>query len=188
MEIKEAKQLVKLARKAILSKKIAKSAFNEKRGVFVTILTYPEKELRGCIGYAEPVFTIGEGIQRAAVCAAYSDPRFPPLTKEELDKVLVEISILTPGKLIKGKTKEEILEGVEAGKDGVIIHYGRDTGLFLPQVWEQLPGKEDFLNALCLKCMLPHGMWIDKSAELYKFNVEAFVEEKPNGSIIKVRI
>jgi len=178
MELNAAKELIKLARKAILSKKIEDNKFNEKAGVFVTLLTYPDKELRGCIGFIEPIYPIGEGVQRAAVSAAYSDPRFLPITKEEIANVVIEFSMLS-------KSEETTPEKVKSG-DGVIIGLGHHNALFLPQVWEQLPDKNEFLDALCMKAGLAPRSWTGENIRISKFYVEAFEEENPNGKIKKV--
>ena len=185
--IEKATKLVKLARKAIETKEIEYTKDKEKSGVFVTLSTYPEHELRGCIGYSEPTFSVNEGIQRAAVCAAYSDPRFPPLEKEELDKIVVEISVLTKSNKIEAKDAVKKLSSITPNKDGLIINYKNRSALLLPQVWEELSSKEEFLNALCLKCMLPYNAWMDPNANIFKFNVEAFKEITPNGRIVKVK-
>jgi len=185
--LEKATQLVKLARKAIETRNIQKSETKEKRGVFVTLSTYPEHELRGCIGYSEPIFSVDEGIQKAAVCAAYSDPRFLPLEKEELDRIIVEVSILTKPVRIEAKDVKTRLSSITTNKDGLIISYGNRSALFLPQVWDELPSKEKFLDALCNKAMLPSDAWTNQNATISKFNVEAFKEITPNGRIAKVK-
>ncbi|MCD6547060.1 MAG: AmmeMemoRadiSam system protein A [Nanoarchaeota archaeon] len=179
MELNDAMELIKIARESIKSKKIVETRFKEKRGAFVTLHTFPEKRLRGCIGFIEPIFQLGEAIQRAAIAAAYSDPRFQPLSKEEINKVIIEISILSKPKEIK---VEELKQ-----EDGAILEFKGHKGVFLPQVWEELPNKEDFLNALCLKAGLPPYCW-KENIKLYKFSVEAFEEEKPNGEVKRVKI
>ena len=173
-------KLIKLARKAIESKTIEKTSIKEKRGVFVTLKTFPEKKLRGCIGFVEPLYTLGEGVQRAAIAAAYSDPRFKPLSKEEIEKVTIEVSVLS-------LPEEVSLDKIKKG-DGVILKYKNRGALFLPQVWEELPKKEEFLDNLCLKAGLFPGCWRNENAKFYKFHVTAFEEIKPKGDIEKVKI
>ena len=75
--------------------------FDEKRGCFCTLHTYPDKELRGCIGIPEPIMPLIEALEEAAISAATKDPRFPPVTLEEMDSIVVEVSILTPPELIR---------------------------------------------------------------------------------------
>ncbi|MCD6576135.1 MAG: AmmeMemoRadiSam system protein A [Nanoarchaeota archaeon] len=172
--------LIKLARKAIKTKTITENNIKEKRGVFVTLHTFPEKKLRGCIGFIEPIYPLGEGVQRAAIAAAYSDPRFKPLSKEEIDKVTIEVSVLS---LPEETTLEEIKKG-----DGVILKYQNYSALFLPQVWDELPDKEGFLDALCMKAGLFPRCWKESEVSFYKFYVTAFEEEEPNGEIREVKI
>jgi len=188
MELKDATNLIKLARNAILKGEVKDETFKEKRGVFVTLETYPEEELRGCIGYPEPIFPLSTGIQKAAMGAANLDPRFNPVSKEEMEEVIVEISILTPAEEIDAKDEKEKLAKIKTGTDGLILKQGFHSGLFLPQVWAHLPNKEMFLDALCQKAGVPEGSWKAKSARLFKFRVEAFIEEKPDGKVKKVKI
>ncbi|MEM7825118.1 MAG: AmmeMemoRadiSam system protein A [Candidatus Aenigmatarchaeota archaeon] len=159
--------------------------YKEKKGAFVTIHTYPEHQLRGCIGYVEPVYPLYETVQRAVIDAAFHDYRFPPLKPEELNKVIFEVSVLSLPELITGNPKERI-EKIENGKDGLILNYKSNSGLFLPQVWEQLPDKTEFLEALCHKAGVTPDVIYDKNAKLYKFNVQAFIESKPKGKIVKI--
>lgn len=146
--------------------------FDEKRGVFVTL----EKngELRGCIGLPYPDKPLIDAVRDAA-CSAARDPRFPPLGEKELDLVTVEVSVLTKPEKIEFKG-EELLEKIEPGKDGLILKSGLHSGLFLPQVWEQIPDKTKFLENLCYKAYLPNGAW--KDAEIYRFRVQAFKQSE----------
>ena len=155
--------------------------FDEKRGVFVTLEKYPSGELRGCIGLPYPEKPLIDAVRDAA-CSAARDPRFPPLREEELDKITVEVSVLTEPEKIEFKNPEELLQKIEPGKDGLILKKGWSSGLFLPQVWEQLPEKLQFLENLCYKA----GLWDKdawKTAEIYRFRVRAFKEKEPNGTI-----
>jgi len=184
--LSQGKELIKLARKAVESKKVEKKfdkSFEIKKGVFVTIETFPEKELRGCIGFPYATLKIGEAVQRAAISAAFEDPRFPPLEREELSKIVFEISILTEPELIKVKEPKEYFEKIEAGKDGLILQNGPFSGLFLPQVWKQLPSKKEFLENLCFKASLSPNYIYDKGTRIWKFRVQIFAEEEPNGKI-----
>ncbi|OGW53328.1 MAG: hypothetical protein A2Y81_11990 [Nitrospirae bacterium RBG_13_43_8] len=155
----------------------------EKRGTFVTITTYPDNKLRGCIGFPIPQYPLYEAVQKAAIEAAFHDNRFPPLQKEELDKIVFEVSVLTLPEEIPDKK----LEKIESGRDGLILEYSIRKGLLLPQVWEEIPDKNEFLEALCYKCGLPSDMWLDKKSKLYKFQVKAFKETKPKGEVIEVK-
>jgi len=145
------------------------ASLDESRGVFCTINKI-KKELRGCIGIPYPVMSIIDSTISAAqsVC---SDPRFPPLQANELKEIKIELSILTEPKTILWR---EILEKIQPHKDGVIIEYGPYSGLYLPQVWEHFPNKEDFLDNLCLKAGLGKGMW--RNSKLSLFQVQIFKE------------
>ena len=181
---KDARVLVELARASIsgedLLKKIPKS-LNEASGVFVTLLKYPSEELRGCIGCTESNLKLSEAVKRVAYSAAYEDTRFSPLSKEELNKIIVEVSILS-------KPEPCSLKQIVQGKDGVILKKRFFSGLFLPQVWEILPKKEDFFDSLCQKAGLLPDSRKGKDVDFLKFNVTAFKEKKPNGEIVKVEL
>ena len=187
--------LVQLARKAVelyvksgkkLQPKDMPGEFIEKRGVFVTLHTYPDKELRGCIGYPEPVMPLIDALVEAAVTATM-DPRFAPLSKEELGHVIVEVSVLTPPELIQVRDPKEYLSRIDLGKDGLIIEKGHCRGLLLPQVaiewkWD----KETFLGNLCVKANMSPDQWHAKGVKIYKFQADIFTEEMPLGRVKKV--
>ncbi len=184
--------MVKQARKAIehqINKKTA-PAFPEdawlssKRGVFVTLHTFPEKELRGCIGFSEPCFSIKDAIMRAAVAAAVEDPRFAPLKDSELDKIIIEVSVLTLPQKIEASTEKEILESITPKADGLILERSNSCGLFLPQVWDELPEKKEFLEQLCCKAGLSDlDAWHKEGTILHQFFVQAFEEKTPCGIV-----
>ena len=189
----DGKQLVKLARKTIeeyfrnKQLKIKKTKFKEKRGVFVSIHTFPDHELRGCIGYPYPILLLGEAVQKASISAAFQDPRFPPLTQDELKKIVFEISILTEPRIIKVKNPKDYLKKIVIGKDGLIIEYGTlYKGLLLPQVATQYGWNvETFLEHLCMKAGLMIDMWMDPRTKIFKFQTQIFAEREPNGVIIQ---
>jgi len=192
--------LVKLARNAVeeflLYNRIKKIKIDdekllEKRGVFTTIETYNKennrifKELRGCIGFPLPVYGLAEGVIRSSILAAVEDPRFPPLELNELKSVVFEVSVLTEPKLLTVE-KKEIPKYIRVGIDGLIIEYGFNSGLLLPQVaveneWDE----ETFLCNACLKANLPPDAWLWKKTKIYSFTAEIFGELEPNGRIIK---
>jgi AmmeMemoRadiSam system protein A len=154
----------------------------ELRGVFVTLDKYPSGGLRGCIGLPQPEKPLIDAVRDAA-CSSARDPRFPPLEEKEMDKITVEVSILTKPKQIDFSSPEELLEKIEPGKDGLILKKSWCSGLFLPQVWEQLPDKVQFLEHLCYKAGLRDGdCW--KDAEIYRFRVQAFKEKEPNEEVV----
>lgn len=147
---------------------------DERKGVFVTIYKKP-KELRGCIGFPYPQLPLIKGLVEAAI-EACKDPRFTPLSKEELKDIWIEVSILSKPELIEVKSQKELLKKIEPVKDGLIIQKGYCSGLLLPQVWEEIPKKEDFLETLCMKAGLLADEWLDPSTKVYKFQVKAFKE------------
>ena len=185
IKLEQGKILVKLARNSIFSffeNKEVKlpDGFGDKQGVFVTLHTFPEKQLRGCIGFPEPIFILKEGVAKAARAAAFSDPRFNPLEKNELNKVIVEVSVLTKPELIKG----DYLKNIKIGKDGLIVNCGGFSGLLLPQVFTEW--KVDVKGALemtCGKAGLPKNCWKDQNCKFYKFQSEIFIENEPDGTI-----
>jgi len=185
MNLEQGKILVKFARNSIASYFENKNiklpeGFSDKQGVFVTLHSYPDKQLRGCIGFPEPIFALKEGIFRAARAAAFSDPRFRPLEKNELNQVIVEISVLTKPELIKG----DYLKEIEIGKDGLIVRSDFNSGLLLPQVFpEWNVDVKGALEMTCNKAGLNKDCWKDKKCKFYKFQAEIFSENEPNGVI-----
>jgi len=150
--------------------------FQKRLGTFVTINI--EGNLRGCIGHIIPRETLIEGIKVNAINAAFRDPRFPPLSKEELDRIDIEISVLTPPKDLSYTDAEDLLKKLRPGTDGVIIKKGFYEATFLPQVWEQLPKKQEFLSHLCLKAGLSADSWMTEKLQVSTYQVQAFEEEK----------
>lgn len=157
--------------------------FNEKQGAFVTIHTYPEHDLRGCIGIPLPIMSLKEAIKQGAQSAT-RDPRFPPLSKDELDHIIIEVTILTKPKLIKVNKPQEYLKEIEIGRDGLIVEQGFFKGLLLPQVpVEQDWDKQEFLSQTCIKAGLLPDAWFDKETKISKFSGQIFTEIKPRGEI-----
>ena len=160
-------------------------SFQRDSGVFVTLNTFPEKELRGCIGYPEPVMPLIDAIIDSARSASTRDPRFPPVTAKELDRIVVEVSLLTPPELIHVKSPKEYLEVIKIGRDGLIADNGILRGLLLPQVpieWKWTV--HEFLDHTCNKAGLPMDAWTDPETKMYKFTAEIFDEVKPRGEIV----
>ena len=179
MEEKDKDMLLWIAKASILSafgreKPPLKEAerFREEKGAFVTL----EKNglLRGCIGYILPVKPLGEAVMDNAISAAFRDPRFPPLSEEELKDLEVEVSILSPPQKVHFNSPEELLEKLKPGVHGVILKRGPYSATFLPQVWEQIPDKVEFLRHLSVKAGLPPDAWKLPGTEIYVYTVEAF--------------
>ena len=188
--------LLALARESIekyfelgdVKKVIAETVFSEERlfleenGACFVTLTISGK-LRGCIGSIEAFRPLIIDIIDNAINAAFFDPRFAPMTKEEFLKTKTEISILTKPESLNFSSPEELLKKLRPGKDGVIIKKGGRKATFLPQVWEELPDKEDFLSHLCLKARLNHYCWQnpicwqEDGVEVLTYGVESFKQQ-----------
>ena len=156
-------------------------------GTFVTLnmIRGDREELRGCIGYPTPDLPLTEAVIDAAVSAATRDPRFPPLEKGELNRIVVEVSILTPPSIIKVRNPQEYPKELQIGRDGLIVEQGYFKGLLLPQVpvewgWDC----EEFLGHCCMKAGLPPEAWILPDTRIYKFHCIIAKELTPNGEII----
>jgi AmmeMemoRadiSam system protein A len=146
---------------------------SEKGATFVTLTT--GGMLRGCIGTPEARVPLVEDVQENAVRAATMDPRFPPVSVEELHKLRIEVSILTPPRLLDCPP-ERRAQCVRPGIDGLLLVSGYARGLLLPQVWEKIPEPEEFLRSLCYKAGLSSSAWRQPGTELYTFQVQAFEE------------
>jgi uncharacterized protein (TIGR00296 family) len=157
--------------------------FHEKQGVFVTLHTFPDHDLRGCIGIPLPVMPLQEAIRESAQSVT-RDPRFLPLKEEELDAIVVELTILTKPELIRIKEPKEYLKNIEIGKDGLIVEQGFYKGLLLPQVpIEQGWDIEEYLSHSCIKAGLLPDAWFEKTTKISKFQGQIFTEVKPHGPI-----
>jgi uncharacterized protein (TIGR00296 family) len=158
-------------------------SFHEKQGVFVTLHTYPDHDLRGCIGIPFPVMPLQDALIEAAQSAT-QDPRFPALKKQELDAVIIEITILTKPEIMKVKQPQDYLAQIDIGRDGLIVEQGFYTGLLLPQVpVEQHWDKEEFISHTCIKAELPPDAWFDTHTRISKFSGQIFTETQPKGPI-----
>ena len=139
--------------------------------VFVTL--HKQGRLRGCIGTIQARTPLYDAVIEYAEMAAFDDSRFQPVTADELKDIDIEISVLSPMKKIS--SPKEIVPG----KHGVVVRKGFRRGLFLPQVWEQLPNMEQFMGYLCAeKAGLPFDAWKGDDVELLVFTVHAFAEKK----------
>jgi AmmeMemoRadiSam system protein B/AmmeMemoRadiSam system protein A len=155
---------------------LSDNAFQEKRGTFVTLTT--KGQLRGCIGSLEAGESILTGVKRNAINAAFHDPRFSPLKADELDKVDIEISILSQPQPLKYSDSKDLLSKLRVKIDGVVLRKGSSSATFLPQVWEQLPQPKQFLSHLCLKAGLSADTWKNQPLEISTYQVQYFEEEK----------
>ncbi len=140
---------------------------------FVTLTI--DGALRGCIGTPEARGRLVDDVQENAIRAATMDPRFPPVSPAELGRIHIEVSVLTPPRLLDCPPDERP-ERVKPGVDGLLLTSGFYRGLLLPQVWEKIPEAEDFLSTLCRKAGLPPVAWRRPDTQLYTFQVQAFHE------------
>ena len=192
--LSEGEKLIKIAREAIATylregREIdpphdIPDSFLEKKGVFVTINSYPGHELKGCIGLPYPEKELIRAVIDAALASAFEDPRFESVDESELDKIIIEMSIMTGPERIKVKDPEEYHKRIVIGRDGLIIKHGWNSGLLLPQVpvewgWEE----EEYLRNLCYKAGLPGDAWQDPKVEIYSFQAQIFTEETPGGKV-----
>jgi len=192
----EGEFLVKLARKTVQEHLKTGKVVNvpkdtpanlmQRCGVFVTVnsLEHGKKKLRGCIGYPYPTTVLAQAVIECAISSATQDPRFSPLSSEELDKVIFEISVLTPPKLVEVEDPRHIPSRIKIGKNGLIVERGFYKGLLLPQVpveynWD----KEEFLCQCCIKAGLPPDNWLIKTTKIHKFQAIVFEEDNPRGKI-----
>ncbi len=177
--------LLKVARQAIEQELFARKGegadettfppvFRERRGTFVTLTE--NGQLRGCIGHIIPQETLIEGVQENAINAAFRDPRFHPLRPDEWKNVKIEVSILTDPKPLSYTDGKDLLAKLRPGIDGVIIKKGYHQATFLPQVWDQLPDKKEFLTHLCYKAGLDGDAWKNGDLEVSTYQVQAFEE------------
>lgn len=163
--------------------------FMQKSGIFVTINTFPKHNLRGCIGFPEPVYLLIEALEGAAESAALRDPRFPSVRKEELGSLVIEVSLLTPPELITVSKPKQYLKEVKIGRDGLIVERGVSKGLLLPQVPVEWKWKTDeYLEHTCMKAGLSADSWLKEGTKIYKFSAEIFAEVEPGGKIVQKRL
>jgi len=161
--------------------------FSFKSGVFVTLNN--SLGLRGCIGYTLPDKKLFNALEDAAIAAATEDPRFPPVKSEELDSITFEVTILTPPAKIEVSESQEYLSKIKVGQDGLIVKYGYNSGLLLPQVPVEYGWNErEFLEHTCEKAGLPKDYWKKGEIEIQKFEGIVFREKDPNGAITQEKL
>lgn len=141
---------------------------------FVTLTKHGN--LRGCIGVLEAYQPLVQDVCEHAVAAALEDYRFPPVQPAEVDQLCIEISRLTPPQPLTYTQPEELLAVLRPGVDGVVLRDGIRRATFLPQVWEKVPDKADFLSQLCLKMGAAPDTWRRKVLQVSVYQVEEFSE------------
>jgi len=144
---------------------------------FVTLTRHGR--LRGCIGTLEAKRPLLEDVSSNARAAAFKDPRFAPLTADELQDTDIEVSLLSPMQAVVFKDEQDALAQLQPGVDGLVFEYGQHRSTFLPQVWEQLPEPKDFVAQLKQKAGLPAGFWAD-GVKLFRYSVDKWKEHDVN--------
>lgn len=157
-----------------VAKKDVPKNLQSERGVFVTL--NKNHNLRGCIGNIPPVKPIYQAVIDNAVNAAVNDARFTPVTKGELSKIDIEVSILSLPKEVSVKNYQEYFVKIGPNIDGVVIEQGDKKATFLPQVWKDLKTHESFLGQLCKKAGLDGECWKDSDTKISTYQAEVFSE------------
>ena len=160
--------------------------FSFDAGLFVTLSIL--SDLRGCIGFPSPRRLNGALVD-ASIAAATDDPRFPPVTEDELGRITFEVTVLTPPAEIKTDDPSQLVSHIKVGRDGLIVKRGLYSGLLLPQVpveygWTE----EEFLSHTCQKAGLPNNCWKDEKTRVFSFEGVIFREESPNGKITRKKL
>jgi AmmeMemoRadiSam system protein B/AmmeMemoRadiSam system protein A len=144
------------------------------RACFVTLTR--RGELRGCIGNLQAQGPLYQAVLDNARSAALRDPRFPPVTPDEVASLDIEISVLTEPHPLEFRSPEDLLAKLQPHRDGVVLEIGSRSATFLPQVWEQLPAKVQFLDALARKAGAAADAWRQPDTRVLTYRVEAFKE------------
>jgi AmmeMemoRadiSam system protein A len=146
----------------------------EQGASFVTLTVHGE--LRGCIGALEAYQPLVDDVREHAVAAALEDPRFRPVGEDELDRISIEVSRLTPPRPLEYSDSQDLLAKLRPHVDGVILRSDFRRATFLPQVWEKLPNPEEFLDHLCAKMGARSNLWRTTKLQVYIYQVEEFRE------------
>ncbi len=172
------KELTQIARKTLESQfengsfepeKRLKDKYCGKCACFVTLTK--DGILRGCIGSLTPTRELWKDVRNNAINAAFNDSRFPHLGKDELKKVKIEVSVLSKPRRLIYKDSKDLLDKID-NEMGIILKKGFYNATFLPQVWEQIPDKIDFLEHLSIKAGLPKNAWENSEIWFYNVNIE----------------
>ena len=146
------------------------STLQKNQASFVTLKI--NDHLRGCIGSLQAYQPLVKDIASNAYAAAFSDPRFPPLSEAEFSDLNFHISVLNKPEPMTFKSEDDLLGQIRAGIDGLILTEGQHRGTFLPSVWEQIATPQLFLAHLKLKAGLPEDYWSD-TLKVQRYTVES---------------
>lgn len=133
-------------------------------------------QLRGCIGALQPYQPLADDVREHAIAAGLQDYRFPPVRLDELPRIHIEVSRLTLPQPLAYTDADDLLAKLQPGLDGVILRDGSRRATFLPQVWEQIPDKAEFLGHLCAKMGAASNLWRNKHLDVQIYQVEEFHE------------
>jgi len=148
--------------------------FGETGATFVTLRH--AGDLRGCIGTVNAWRPLALDVRANAVAAAFRDPRFPPLRRDEYPGIAIEVSLLRPSEPVPLQSEESLLAALRPGVDGVVLECAQHRATFLPQVWEQLPDPREFMRALKRKAGLPERYW-SSEIRVSRYSVDKYLEE-----------
>lgn len=155
-------------------KLLSQTTLENRQGVFVTL--QQNQSLRGCIGNLSGDKSILEGVKENTLNAALKDPRFAPVSPQDLDQIGIEISVLSEPKEMEYEEPEDLVQGLRPKVDGVIVQKDWAKATFLPQVWEQLPDPGKFLGQLCRKAGLAADAWKTEKLKVLTYQVQHFQE------------
>jgi AmmeMemoRadiSam system protein A len=148
--------------------------FTTKKGCFVTLTE--RGALRGCIGHIVAQEPLIQAVVDNARNAALRDSRFSPVTTDEVAQLEIEISVLTEPLPLFFSSPKDLLQKLQPGKDGVVLQIGGRGATYLPQVWEQIPDKVEFLNSLAEKAGCEAADWRGSGVSVSIYHVESFKE------------
>lgn len=187
----EKQQLLRIARRAItaaanreqppeIQLETLPPALRKPAACFVTL--HIAGALRGCTGNLLPQRPLAEEVSRTAVQTAFEDPRFPPVTPEEVGLLDIEISVLSEPKPLEYTSPSDLVAKLRPGIDGVILRQGLRRATFLPQVWERVPEPHCFLEMLCQKMGLPPDAWRSGEMAVETYQAVAWSEAELEGA------
>lgn len=178
----EGQILLQLARAAIArelgfsSHDLPRNAWLDEPGAtFVTLTLHGQ--MHGCIGSLEATRPLIDDVRLNAVAAAFQDPRFPPLTKEEFADVLIDVALLSPTEPVHFSSEHDALARLTPGVDGVHLEYASHHATLLPHAWADLPHAQDFLTELKKQAGLPEDFW-SVEIKLSRFTIQKWYELK----------
>jgi AmmeMemoRadiSam system protein A len=185
LTLDEQKTLLRLAREAIeyrvrgekpppIPKESLTPHLREQGASFVTLTI--QDQLRGCIGALEAHQPLADDVREHAAAAAFEDPRFPPLGKDELSRIQIEVSRLTRPSPLDYEDSGDLLSKLRPHIHGVILTDGARRATFLPQVWEKIPNPSEFMDNLCHKMGIGHQHWRNNHLDVFTYQVEEFHE------------